>query len=113
MNKLILTTAIALTLSGCVVGPPNYNERDRRAYNSLEETRKDNVYYDGGYKYVSNGDYYVRDGRYYNRDPYGHYVVVVREDHVTRDKHDHDYDDDGTDDYNPHNGHDHWARHSN
>ncbi len=88
MNKLILTTAIALTLSGCVVGPPNYNERDRKAYNSLEETR-----YDSGYPTAYSG--YYHDNRWHDRN------------------YDDDYDNDDHGDYNPHNGHDHWVRHSN
>lgn len=135
MKKIILTSAIALTatLTGCVeVGPPLGNERDRRAYNSLEEVRKDNVYVEKRVYPVEtvervgyvdrNGTYryYVRDDGYYDR--YGNFrsytytptTRVVREEVVVkRDKHDHDVDDDGLDDYNPHNGHDRWARRSN
>jgi len=114
MKKFILATALGLTLTGCVeVGPPLGNERDRRAYNGLEEVRKDNVYYDyyydtHGYYYRGDG-YYDRSGRFY---PYATPVTtVVVEKH--RDAHDHDVNDDGIDDYNPHNGHDRWARRTN
>lgn len=53
MNKLLLSTAVLLTLSGCVVGPPPDNERDRRAYGSMQ-----NVHHD------DHGDYYEGDHAY-------------------------------------------------
>jgi len=127
IKQFILTTSLALTLAACYeVGPPNYNERDRRAYNSLEETRHDNYYVDGYYYPRNEGyvdqyghfRYYVRDDGYYDKYGVFHYnpgysapapaVVVVK-----HDKNDRDVNDDGVDDYNPHNGHDHWARQSN
>lgn len=89
MNKFIMTTALALTLSGCVVGPPPDNERDRRVYSDF--VPNDNRHDDKGY--------YDRDGNWHNGGYYDSHGYYHR-------------DDDVQDDYNPHTGQDKWAKHS-